>query len=372
MALQVILQTYNSVDELLIRFDVDCCAVAFDPHLHCAYMTPRARRAYEFGANIIDSRFNSSTYIARLHKYAKRGFNVIVPGFNMNHVSKELLSKNYVYIDDKDLLLEVVSVGQPQNGICTVRFADHIAHLCYKRCDEAKIVNGLARLVIAERGEIVSVQSPKFEVCSSCNMISTTPVTKTGFPILMHSNLPKTYHLLWDVDVAQVKDQDRDSDKDDCCNSEESTCESNTCQDIACEDVAGYACTPLAKAYDILSHLIDQHLAEQPNGHLKSGVSSRFFADIAKHNGEMCAKTCRQHYERSLAYKRKIQFVWDLVACDAEFEALLAIHDTSVIESDLDKSGSNTTCDVPKLLPNAITTATPRVTTEIDWFHDVY
>ena len=76
-------------------------------------MTQRARRAYEYGANIIDSRFNSPTYINRLDKYANRGFAVVVPGLNMNLVSKKLLSKNYVYIEDKDILLETCPLGKP-------------------------------------------------------------------------------------------------------------------------------------------------------------------------------------------------------------------------------------------------------------------
>ena len=283
-----------------------------------------------------------------------------------------MLSKNYVYIEDKDILLEIRSLGKPQATTCTVHYAEHTTHIRYKRCDEAKVVNGLARLVVVNAGEVVSVQSPKLEVCSRREMITTTPGMNTGFPILMHSNLFKTHHLLWDVEVAQVQRQGQHSGKDIGSNNEDDVYESSDYQDNTCEDVAGYTCTPLAKAYDILNHLVYLHLTEQSNGHLKSGMSSRFFADITKHNGEMCAATCRQMYERSLVYKRQVQFVWDLVACDAEFEALLAIHDSSVIENGLQMEETGASCIIPRLLSDAIKDATPRTTIYIDWFQDVY
>ena len=234
------------------------------------------------------------------------------------------------------------------------------------------MVNGLARLVVANAGEVLSVRSPKYQMCSCCKMITTTPITKTGFPILMHSNLRKSYHLLWDVDVAQIQAHGQHSDKDGIFKNCDIVHESSNYQDDVCEDVAGYTCTPLARAYDIFNHLVDQHLTEQPNGHLKSGMSSRFFANVTKHNGEMCSATCRQMNEKSLFCNHQVQFVWDLVACDAEFEALLAIHDSSVIENRLQMDENMVTCTIPRLLSDAIKDAMPRSTTNIDWFQDVY
>ena len=74
----VVLQVVANMSELLRQFDVDCAAVAFEPATRKAYMTPRAKRAFEHGCNVLDSRFNSPTYAERLWKYASRGFAVAV------------------------------------------------------------------------------------------------------------------------------------------------------------------------------------------------------------------------------------------------------------------------------------------------------
>ena len=65
---QVVLHTVGSVKELLTRFDVDVCAVCYDPSSGRVYMTPRSKRAFEFGANVMDSRFNTVVYTNRLYK----------------------------------------------------------------------------------------------------------------------------------------------------------------------------------------------------------------------------------------------------------------------------------------------------------------
>ena len=46
---QVVLHTVGSVKELLTRFDVDVCAVCYEPSSGRAYMTPRCKRALSSG-----------------------------------------------------------------------------------------------------------------------------------------------------------------------------------------------------------------------------------------------------------------------------------------------------------------------------------
>jgi hypothetical protein len=46
------------------------------------YALPRARRAINKAYNLVDLSRRSLTYEVRLHKYAKRGFAVAVPGFD--------------------------------------------------------------------------------------------------------------------------------------------------------------------------------------------------------------------------------------------------------------------------------------------------
>ena len=319
-------------------------------------MTPRARRAYEFGANVMDSRFNSPTYASRLHKYGLRGFAVVVPGLDESRISQQLLSKSHIYIEDHDLLLEITSLGRRGSAESVVKFADRSARIRYERCGEGKDVDGLAKFVVADRGRVRSARLPRMETCEKSSVITAELAAETGSPIMLHSGVPMIYHLLWGADVPELTLPNSDSETED-----------------ACEDLSGYACTPLARAYDLLSHLLDQQILEQPDGHMKSGMVSRLSARIVKQNGEVSAATCLRHYHRSLTCKRKIQFVWDLAACHAEFDSLAGILDATTIPGILDMQGRWVTeCGVPKLLSEAIVAAVPRRPTEIDWFRGIY
>jgi hypothetical protein len=51
-----------SVGELLGSFDVDCAAVCYDVGADRAWMTARAKRAFEFKCNIVDMRFDHKAY----------------------------------------------------------------------------------------------------------------------------------------------------------------------------------------------------------------------------------------------------------------------------------------------------------------------
>ena len=84
----------ESVPELLRRFDVDCAAVSFEPATGKTFMTPRAKRAFETGCNVLDSRFNSSAYAERLWKYTCRGFGVAVPGLDLHLASPKISQDN--------------------------------------------------------------------------------------------------------------------------------------------------------------------------------------------------------------------------------------------------------------------------------------
>jgi hypothetical protein len=73
--IQVILRIYKSPAEVLMGFDLDCCAVGYDGKQ--VWALPRARRAINTRMNLIDVDRQSTTYEVRLFKYAKRGFRVV-------------------------------------------------------------------------------------------------------------------------------------------------------------------------------------------------------------------------------------------------------------------------------------------------------
>ena len=88
--IQVVLRLYDSPAEVLMGFDVDCCACA------CTYekvwATPRCLLAIQSGNNILNplhSWPNRPSYEIRLAKYANRGYAVAVPGLDMRRIDDQ-------------------------------------------------------------------------------------------------------------------------------------------------------------------------------------------------------------------------------------------------------------------------------------------
>ncbi|PRP82161.1 hypothetical protein PROFUN_10432 [Planoprotostelium fungivorum] len=86
--IQIVLRLYKSPAEVLMGFDVDSCAVGFDGVK--VWMDPRCARALKYEINLIDLTRRSPSYEYRLHKYAKRGFSVGVPGLDMGKVQAKI------------------------------------------------------------------------------------------------------------------------------------------------------------------------------------------------------------------------------------------------------------------------------------------
>jgi len=90
--IQIVLRMYLSPAEVLVGFDVDSCSVGFDGRR--AWTTSRARRALNRRLNYVNLSRRSLNYESRLHKYARRGFAVVVPGLRLNEVNLEAVAKN--------------------------------------------------------------------------------------------------------------------------------------------------------------------------------------------------------------------------------------------------------------------------------------
>lgn len=78
---QIILRIYHNKSEVLHGFDLGSSAVGFDGER--VYLTSAARFAYEYSCNIIDTTHRSTTYEHRLMKYFARGFDIVMPNFNI-------------------------------------------------------------------------------------------------------------------------------------------------------------------------------------------------------------------------------------------------------------------------------------------------
>lgn len=89
--IQIVLRLYKSPAEVLMGFDVDSCCCGFDGKK--PYVIPRSQRALNKQYNFVDMGRRSLTYEVRLFKYSKRGFAVMIPGFDRGRVNQEIFQK---------------------------------------------------------------------------------------------------------------------------------------------------------------------------------------------------------------------------------------------------------------------------------------
>jgi hypothetical protein len=367
---QVVLQVVDSVSELLRRFDVDCAAVGFEPSTGRAFMTPRAKRAFETGCNVLDSRFNSPSYAERLWKYARRGFAIAVPGLDLDLVAPKISQDKYVYIEDKDLLLRVDRVGRFGPSQMTVAFDGRRARMAHIRCDEASKLDGMLKLVVMDRrsanGNVRIVSLPCVKECEKCKIQIAEPAASTDSPLLLHTGLPRKYHLLWGAGLSTDASDDISGASDDDCDGE------------VTEDVAGYACTPLARAYDLFDHLLEMQLLEEDAAtDCKFGIVARLSTKMQQQNGEVAAAMCRRHYDRVLSTKYKgVGFAWDLVSANIDgFDSLKTVFDAGIVPSLASGAAlPDDTFERNYGFPRSLRfkRAEVRRPTKIDWYRDVY
>lgn len=94
--IQIIFRLYKSISEILHGFDLGSSAIGYDGQE--IYFTSLGKFAYEYLANIVDTTRRSTTYEVRLIKYFNRGFQIILPYFNMQHLRKDYLKYNLVEV----------------------------------------------------------------------------------------------------------------------------------------------------------------------------------------------------------------------------------------------------------------------------------
>ena len=89
--IQVILRLYDQPAEVMLGFDLDCVAVAYD--FNNVYGTPRSLFSIKNRVNVVNQKRRSLNYAQRLIKYGRRGFQVCVPGFSRNFLSVSVLPR---------------------------------------------------------------------------------------------------------------------------------------------------------------------------------------------------------------------------------------------------------------------------------------
>ena len=113
LPIQVILSVYENVGHLLSTFDVDSCAVALIPGKG-VYCTPRCLRALRCSVNVFDSDLEGPTYCQRLEKWDARGFQIALPGLDLQRVSRSIKEGAFCRLTKTGLLLQMIPTPQQQ------------------------------------------------------------------------------------------------------------------------------------------------------------------------------------------------------------------------------------------------------------------
>lgn len=116
---QIIYRLYRSISEILYGFDLGSSAVAFNG-LFLEFST-MGRFAFQYGANIIDTTRRSKSYEHRLDKYLKRGFKIIMPNFDTDKITNNMITfKNMtIYLKhtcENNLIVE--NIDHFTNNVC--------------------------------------------------------------------------------------------------------------------------------------------------------------------------------------------------------------------------------------------------------------
>nr|QBK93919.1 MAG: hypothetical protein LCPAC406_02330 [Pithovirus LCPAC406] len=123
---QFILIKSQSKYQILNRFDIDASCIGFNIAKHLiSYALPRFVRAFETRTNVTDPTRQSPTYIKRLTKYAGKGFNIAVPGFQLDKIKlSPNIMKKFVELmaDERNKTLKNMNLTGLQ-GLVTSAFA---------------------------------------------------------------------------------------------------------------------------------------------------------------------------------------------------------------------------------------------------------
>ncbi|CAG8970761.1 hypothetical protein HYALB_00001546 [Hymenoscyphus albidus] len=91
--IQIVLQLYDSVSQIITGFDVDCACVAYDGKQ--VYAAPRAIAAFMTQCNTIDLSRRSPSYENRLSKYSHRGFEVHWPLLDRTRIDPTIFERSF-------------------------------------------------------------------------------------------------------------------------------------------------------------------------------------------------------------------------------------------------------------------------------------
>lgn len=105
---QVIFRKYRSISEIVHGFDIDCCGfLLYDGNIYC---TKRALYSIKNKVNWFDPDRMSPSYVYRLCKYARRGYNIELPSITPSNFNLKLFYKNM--FSDMDIYEQTLDLDE--------------------------------------------------------------------------------------------------------------------------------------------------------------------------------------------------------------------------------------------------------------------
>jgi hypothetical protein len=122
LQIQIILRLYDSITKIIMGFDVDCCAIAFNGR--DILTTTRGAYGFKYRVNVANLQRRSPSYENRLIKYSFRGFDVVTDFTYENQYNKLFFMASDSVGFTRLLEQELVNNGQLKNIIFgnTLRF----------------------------------------------------------------------------------------------------------------------------------------------------------------------------------------------------------------------------------------------------------
>eukprot|EP00973_Karenia_brevis_P096281 12431451-Karenia_brevis.AAC.1 len=307
---QVILMQFNSVQELLLSFDIDSCCFAFEHNKKQVLCTQAGYRAMQYGTNIVDTAKASRNYCRRLEKYSKRGFAVAVPGYLAERATN-LHNGEYVYIRNHDLLLRL-NEKTPKSLTMDVEIQrfdglqtpgrQQTIKLNASSSQTAKSVSGMARLIVLDSMQNVKQVETPHAFYKKVNELDANNAFQIGTCMPLSAGLNGNYLLLWGADVEEEEKMDGEL----------------------------YPKTPLSYVYSLLDKLFRRELdknAEAPEHDTdemwESGVMHRFTLAMRSQSAFNKAYSSASDSQAArIAEGNKLLFVYDFCRYERSFESL--------------------------------------------------
>ena len=241
----------------------------------------------------------------RLEKYALRGFRVGVPGLQPGEISAALLRGHYVFIAEKDLLLQTTPLS-PHKASMQLCYKQRCGSVAAGRMDAAKVVTGYKRLVCFgdARVQVFRAGIPKTTFCEQHRKLSERSVEGKCLPLPV-DRTGTDFLLLWDVSSGPREEEE---EEDEC-----------------------YTATPLAAVLKICEQKLDETIICSGDEGAVRKISARIQSRMAKRQVSGAMRVVDEALDASVDNRSPLIFVYSFCSLASGLNALKGVLDATTL-----------------------------------------